>query len=229
MLIIIDKRIPEKAKENLSKYGEIIEFSTTGITYEAISGHPDVFFCKTDKTLIIAANLPQHYKNILKNNNISFIEGMKKTGQKYPATAYFNAVISENYIIHNFDFTDEKILKNTSSKRKIKINQAYSRCSILPLKKNNFITSDKGIQKTLSENKLNYLFVSPEKMILPGFSNGFIGGCCGVFENKIFLMGSLKYFPDGEKFKQFADKLGYEIIELYDGPLFDGCSILFVN
>ncbi len=229
MLIIIDKKIPKEAKEKLSKYGEIIKFSTTGITYETISGHPDVFFCKTDKALIIAANLPEHFKNILKNNNISFIEGIKKVGQNYPATAHYNAAISEDYIIHNFDFTDENILKNTSPKQKIKINQAYSRCNILPLKKNNFITSDKGIQNTLSKNKIEHLFVSPEKIILPGFSNGFIGGCCGVFENKIFLMGSLKYFPDGERFKQFVKNLKYEIIELYDGPLFDGGSILFIN
>lgn len=229
MLIIIDKKIPKEAKKKLSGFGEIIEFSTIGITYEAISGHSDVFFCKTDKALIIATNLPEHFKNILKNKNISFIEGIKKVGQKYPETAHYNAAISENYIIHNFDFTDENILKNTSPKRKIQINQAYSRCSILPLKGNNFITSDKGIQKTLSENKIDHLYVSPEKIILPGFLNGFIGGCCGVFEDKIFLMGSLKYFPDGEKFKKFVEKLNYEIIELYDGPLFDGGSILFVN
>lgn len=228
MLIIIDNKLPKPAKDKLSEFGEIIEFSTTGITYEAISGHPDVFFCKADKTLVIAPNLSKQHKNILEKNNISFIEGSKKIGQNYPETAIYNAAISENYIIHNFDFTDEIILKNTSSKQKIKINQAYSRCSILPLKENNFITSDKGIQKTFFENKINHLYVSPEKIVLPGFPNGFIGGCCGVLENKIFLSGSLKYFPDGEKIKQFVQNLKYEVIELYDGLLFDCGSILFL-
>jgi len=228
VLIIIDNKLPEPAKEKLSSFGEIIEFSTSEITYETISGHPDVFFCKTDKTLVIAPNLPEQYKNILKKNNISFIEGNKKIGQNYPETAIYNAAISEDYIIHNFDFTDEIILKNISSKQKIKINQAYSRCSILPLKENNFIISDKGIQKTFFENKINHLYVSPEKIVLPRFPNGFIGGCCGVLENKIFLSGSLKYFPDGEKFKQFVQNLKYEVIELYDGSLFDCGSILFL-
>jgi len=228
VLIIIDNKLPEPAKEKLSSFGEVIEFSTIGITYEAISGHPDVFFCKTDNKLIIAPNTPQHYKNVFRKKNISFIEGKKEIGKKYPATAYYNAAISENYIIHNFDFTDEIILKNTLSKQKIKINQAYSRCSILPLKENNFIISDKGIQKTFFENKINHLYVSPEKIVLPGFPNGFIGGCCGVLENKIFLSGSLKYFPDGEKFKQFVQNYKYEVIELYDGFLFDCGSILFL-
>ena len=71
MLIIIDNKLPEAAKKTLSAFGEIIEFSTSEITYEAISGHPDVFFCKTDKTLVVAPNLPQQYKSILKKNNIS--------------------------------------------------------------------------------------------------------------------------------------------------------------
>jgi len=96
------------------------------------------------------------------------------------------------------------------------------------LKENNFIISDKGIQKTFFENKINHLYVSPEKIVLPGFPNGFIGGCCGVLENKIFLSGSLKYFPDGEKFKQFVQNYKYEVIELYDGFLFDCGSILFL-
>jgi len=64
MLIITDKKIPEQAKINLSKYGEHILLETSKITDESISGHPDVFFCKTLKKLIIAPNTPFFYKNI---------------------------------------------------------------------------------------------------------------------------------------------------------------------
>ena len=71
MFIIADNRIPPQAKEKLSEYGEIINFSTKGITYEAISGHPDIFFCQVNNKLIVAPNLPDLYKNTLTSKNTS--------------------------------------------------------------------------------------------------------------------------------------------------------------
>ena len=112
---------------------------------------------------------------------------------------------------------------------KINVKQGFTRCSILPFKNNSFITSDEGICKTLNEYKFDYLYVNPSDIVLHGHKNGFFGGCCGVYENKIFIIGSLKYFLEGEKVKDFINKNGGEIIELYDGPLFDGGSILFID
>jgi hypothetical protein len=73
---------------------------------------------------------------------------------------------------------------------------------------------------------LECLYVSPGDILLPGFEHGFFGGTCGLFENKLLLLGSLRYFNDGEKIRQFLAKTKMEIIELYDGPLVDGGSIL---
>ncbi len=44
MKIIANSNIPNSAINKLNKYGEVLPFETTGITYSAISGHPDVFF-----------------------------------------------------------------------------------------------------------------------------------------------------------------------------------------
>ena len=89
-----------------------------------------------------------------------------------------------------------------------------------------FITSDVGIFKQLKKNNLDVLFVEPKGIILKGFKNGFFGGCCGVENNRVFIAGSLSYFPEGGKINKFLD--GFEIIELYDGPLLDVGSIFFV-
>jgi hypothetical protein len=61
MLIIIDHKISVSAKEILSSYGELMELATEGITYPAISGHPDIFFCQVPGKLIVAPNLPEKY------------------------------------------------------------------------------------------------------------------------------------------------------------------------
>ena len=228
-IIIIDKKLPYKAKTALSDFGEIIELSTSNITYEAISGHPDIFFCKTNNKLIVAPNLPNHYLKILKDKNIFFIFGNENIKSKYPSTAIYNSVVTENFLLHNTKITDKVISENTKELKQIHVNQAYTRCNLLPLKNDSFITSDKGIYKTLIKENLNVLFVSPIGILLKGFKNGFFGGACGVYENKVFILGSLKYFPEGEKVKAFLKELNYEIIELYDGPLIDGGNLIFID
>jgi len=228
MAIIADKRIPEKAKENLSKYGELILLETKGITYDAISGHPDIFFCKINDQLIIAPNLPKSYKKKLKELNISFIEGEENVGIKYPESAKYNVLTTEKFLMHNFRYTDSIVTNNEGDLDLIHLNQGYSRCNLLPLKNDHFITSDEGIKRVLQNYNLEVLYVNPEDIQLPGFKHGFFGGTCGVVDHSVFILGNLKSYNDGEKVNSYLASLGYEVVELFDGPLFDGGSILFL-
>jgi hypothetical protein len=122
---------------------------------------------------------------------------------------------------------DPEIVEAAGNREIIHVKQGYTRCNLIPLGNNRFITSDKGIEKTLLQYGLEVLYVDPDGILLPGFNHGFIGGTCGVWQNKLFFIGSLKYFPEGQKIKDFVT--GMEIIELYDGSLFDGGSILFIS
>ena len=229
MLIIIDKRIPGEAKTQLALYGTVVEFSTSDIVYDAISGHPDIFFCQTQKNLIVAPNIPFVYTKMLKDHQISFYIGKLLVGKKYPETARYNAVVTDKYLIHHSEITDEVIQSLTSNLITIQVKQAYTRCNLLPLKNNHFITSDKGILKGLLDTGCEVLYVSPDSVMLPGFGHGFFGGACGICENKVFIIGKLSFFEDGEKIRIFLSRLKYEIIELYNGPLFDGGSVMFVQ
>lgn len=229
MLIIADKKLPQESKISLSNFGELIELSTSDITYDAISGHPDIFFCKTNNAQIVPPNLPNNYLRILEKKKIPFVLGNENVKSKYPSTAFYNAVITENFLIHNIKITDNIILENTEELKQIHVNQAYTRCNLLPLKNNCFITSDEGIYQTLITEKLNVLFVSPKGILLEGFETGFFGGVCGVYENKVFIIGSLKHFHEGENVRAFLNELNYEIIELYDGILFDGGGLMFIK
>jgi hypothetical protein len=228
MLIIVDDKIPPKAKEQLSLYGELLELKTEDITYQAISGHPDIFICQTADKLIVAPNLPEEYLTKLKNSFSNVITGEFPVGKEYPATARYNAVTTPNYLIHNFRHTDFMITRTLEDLNPIHVDQGYCRCNLLPLKDDHFITSDEGIYKVLSRNHLNVLYVSPEGIHLEGFPHGFFGGCCGVWEDKVFVNGSLNRFKEGEKVRNYLGHLGYEIVELCDGPLMDCGSIIFV-
>ena len=225
MLIIVDKKTPSEARKNLLEFGQVVEFETENICYDAISGHPDIFFFQSPNKLIIAPNLPEVYKTILKKNNIKFNEGINPVGEKYPATAYYNALYTRFGIIHNNEITDPAI-KSLSSQI-IHCNQAYVRCNTIEAGEY-ILTSDRGIEKVLLNMEMNVFYVCPQTIILPGCRHGFFGGCCGIWRDKFFVCGSLKYLKEGEELKNILIGEGFEIIELYDGRLFDVGGIFFV-
>ena len=227
MLILADKRIPEKAKAILEKQGNVLYLDSHGITYPSISAHPDIFFCQVNNNLVIASNLPLEYQIKLKELKVQFVEGRIPVGMEYPISAKYNAVVTDNYFIGNTNLIDQRILEFVSEKEIIHVNQGYTRCNLLPLANNRFITSDIGIEKSLIEKGLKVLYVNPKEIKLPGFNHGFIGGAMGRFNEKIFVIGNLNYISEGKRIVDFMK--GHEIIELYDGPLFDGGSLIFLE
>ena len=224
-LIIIDKKMPLEAKRTLRQYGDLLELQTSGITYPAISGHPDIFFCQTPAGLVVAPELPDHYLVVLQQKEIQVVKGVSMPGNIYPQTAHYNAVASSKLLIHNLKVTDPIILDACKALPHIHVNQAYTRCNLLALN-NIFLTSDKGIHNTLMSKGVESNYYSPEGIQLEGFNHGFLGGACGVFGGKVFVCGSLKYYSQGKEFKQIVENDGYDLVELYDGPLVDVGSIL---
>ncbi len=229
MKIIVNKSIPKEARINISKIGIEVAIETDGITYSAISGHPDIFFCKVDNVLIAAPNIPNEVVLKLSKLNIEYIYGVEKVGKKYPNSAKYNAVVTDNYLIHNLKVTDNKIKELCVDKTPIHVNQAYTRCNLLPLNDGRFVTSDMGIYNTLSNNNIEVLFVDPKHIILPGFDNGFFGGACGIYNDRIYIIGSLLNFEPGIRLSKYLSIGKLNIVELYNGPLYDGGSLLFID
>jgi hypothetical protein len=229
MLIIVDKKIPVQAKEALKEYGELMELHSSGITYEAISGHPDIFFHSIVNTLVVAPNTPRQYIDILKDKRVNIRIGEQEVGRKYPASSAYNAVSTENLLIHNFRNTDATITRLGEDHDLIHVDQGYTRCNLLPLGEDHFITSDEKVKRVLDRFEKDCLYVKADGINLEGFRHGFFGGCCGIYKRKVFLLGSLGKYIAGEEVRNYTETCGFEIIELYDGQLFDGGSILFVE
>lgn len=231
MLIVVDHKLSDEAKYKLSGCGELMELRTKGITYPAISGHPDIFFCQSANKLIVAPNLPQKYFDQLTDHQINYITGELPVGPEYPASARYNAVATSKYLIHNLRHTDPVITSELHDLTPVHVNQGYCRCNLLPLKGDHFITSDKGIYKVLKGLHPEGLHpgVSPNNILLEGFPHGFFGGCCGVWEDKVFVNGSLRFFKDGSKVRDYLYNLNCEILELHKGPLIDSGSIIFIQ
>ena len=242
MWFIVDDRMPSQAKDSLRKYGDIFELKTKGITYETVSGHPDVFVCQAVETgsrstvsgqgsvyssrLVISPSVPQELFTWLSERDVEFRQGELPTGSIYPGSASYNAVITDRFIIHNFRYTDPEITRVFDDRDLIHVNQGYCRCNLLPLKEDHFITSDEGIFKVLKRYGMDALLVSPEGIRLPGKKHGFFGGACGVLGDRVLICGSLDSLTQGKRIRDYLQTIEYQIIELYDGPLFDTGSIL---
>lgn len=226
MYIFIDAKIPQKAKEELSKKGTLLELSTKNTVYPEISGHPDIF-CTQYKNQIIAA--PFLIEKNFFPKDLKVIKGSKNPGFKYPQSAVYNAVLGQKYLIHNLNITESQVLKNYPKENRIFVKQGYCRCNLLSLNENTFISSDLGISKVLKGKGFKIFYIDPSPILLKGFKNGFFGGCTGILEDEMYILGSLKFLKEELELRAFIKKAGLEIVELYNGALFDGGSIIFAS
>ena len=241
--IIADSRMPEDAKKNLKKLGNVLFINPTSVTYNSISSHPDIFFFQKDDALIYAPNAPKRIIKELKKRKIKLIEGKKEVGKKYPETVPYNAVGIGNLLIHNLNHTDETIL--SSYENHINVNQGYTRCNLLALNENAFITSDVGIFNAVNSQqstvnslypheshvetyvRTSILYIDPKQIKLEGQKNGFFPGCCGVWKNNLIVCGSTKNLKEKAELDKFLKENNFNLIELYDGELIDVGSIFF--
>ena len=237
--IIADSRMPEEAKKNLKKLGDVLFLNPTDITYKSISAHPDIFFFQTKDGLVYAPNAPKRIVKELKKKKIKLTEGKKEVGRKYPDTVPYNAVGIGNTLIHNLKHTDETIL--SLYENHIHVNQGYTRCNLVALKEGVFITSMEDYKTTRpQDNRLcpseshvetygrtSILYIDPKQIKLEGHDHGFFPGCCGVWKNNLIVCGSTKHLKEKEELDKFLKDNGFNLIELYEGELVDVGSVFF--
>ena len=227
MLIIADSRMPEPARRRLETLGEVLWMSPQKTVYQSIAAHPDIFFCQTQSGFIAAPNAPAEITEKLIQSGAEIITGQKKVGEKHPETVYYNAVFTDTFFIHNTKLSDETVLQHAAGKKIIHTTQGYTRCNLLSLSDTAFLCSDRNMEQNLLRQCVEVQFVNPEEIVLSGVRNGFVGGCGGVFGKTVVIIGSLSKHSQGGEIWRFLEKNNMEIIELYDGRLWDGGGILF--
>lgn len=220
-LIVTDKRLPLPAKNSLKTIGNPIYINPNPLVYKSISAHPDVFMCHGKEGVVVAPGLPVDIREELSNYGILLFEGKDNPGKTYPESARYNAVVTNELLIHNLKITDTAILEAFPGRKQVHVNQGYTRCNLLPLNEDTFITSDKGIEKALLTEGKKVLYVDPHPVKLNGHKYGFFAGCCGLLKNEILISGSLSFHTDKAEIEAFIHENGFVIRELFQGQLTD--------
>jgi len=229
MYAIIDKRTPLAVKKNLEKYtSDIFEFSSNEITYNAISGHPDIFMFQDTNKLILAPNTPKKLINFLDKKAVNYSFGTNPVGKSLDSSVLYNCLSTQKYFFCKKGKPECSIEKWCSSKQLVNIPQSYARCSMFAVE-NKIITSDKGIVKVLERSQLEYFYFDPSEITIKDHKNGFIGGTVGATDNKLFFLGNILKHKDGKALDKYLSALGKQVICLGNDYLYDGGGLFFVS
>lgn len=221
--LIIDYRMREIEKETLRSFGyELIELEESQNLYYEISSHVDIFCTKINDKLIVENSHYDFFKEKLQSENLQVICGIENIMTRYPYDVKYNVCQIGNNVIHNFDYTDKKILEIVENENlnKIQISQGYSNCSIAVISKNSAIVNDFTIADCLIRDNIDVLclgYIPDIKLYKDEKSyskmKGFIGGAIARIDNKIVVFGDLQKIDKSGEIKRFIEKYKLEIID----------------
>ncbi|MDR1774609.1 MAG: hypothetical protein LBR30_07075 [Clostridioides sp.] len=230
-LALVDYRVTnlmQKCLKNLNI--QIIRSRENKQVHKSINYHPDMSVLNLGNgNIIVEPSLYEGYKELLDKYDFNIIKGESYLTDKYPYDIAYNVAIVGNYAIHNFKYTDKKILDfiEENELEKINIEQGYSKCSICIVDDKSIITSDKGIYNTLKDKNIDCLLIKEGHISLAGMNYGFIGGCSGMVSKDIIaFFGDITKHPDYENINQFVKSKKKNIISLSSEELMDFGSIV---
>lgn len=211
--IFVSKYINTQVEKYIKSLGHsITKIENATTVLEPLACHSDMFMCKMGAA-------PE---------SVVFHGMAAKLSPKYPDDVRYNAVSTGKYFIHNTAFTDRELLRLSKalSQTLINVRQGYTKCSTVVVDEDSIITYDKAIAMPALNAGLNVLLTKPGQVELPGFNEGFLGGCSGRIDDEIIFHGNLSAHSDFKKIVDFIEKRNLKCKWFEDFPLTDIGSII---
>ena len=235
--IVIDSKMRKVEKEYLNSLGyRVINVQTNKNLYDEISSHVDIFGCKIKDKIVVEPSVYSYLKEE-KYDLENVICGKNKVGLKYPLDVLYNVCCIGENVIHNFKYTDEKILEIIQKEKlnMIDINQGYSNCSIAVIDDKSVVVTDKKIAEKLIENDIDVLLLE-ENLDIKLLKNdgkyskmkGFIGGCMARVDNKIVIFGDISKIDRDNKIQKFIQSRNLELVSFKGLDVIDYGGILVI-
>lgn len=190
------------------------------------AAHADMQFCKIPgKTLLYAPDTSPSVIKALRERKISVTQGQTRLKPDYPGNIAYNILTVGNIYFHNLPFSDPLAvsLLAESGLYGVKVKQGYAACSAAAVTGTHIITGDRGLMAAAERHNITPIFLPDRDIVLNGYEHGFVGGCCGIYENTLFTCGELPAVIC----KTVVD-LGVSVVSVWDGPLTDIGGLLFL-
>lgn len=210
-------------KQTLKNLGyELIEIKKSINVYPEISSHVDIFACKVKDKIVVEKSAYKMLKNKLNNDENILISGETMISYDYPNDIKYNVCMVGNKAIHNFKYTDSKIISelNKSNFEIINVKQGYSNCSIAVIDEKSIILSDRGLYNNLKNSGLDILFLDyiPDIKLFDengeySQKNGFIGGAISRIDENIVVFGDLDKIDYYGNIRNFIESRNLKIID----------------
>lgn len=233
---MVDERISYNSELSLTELGfEVIKLPPENRLSPAVASHTDMLFFRHKNTLLTSQKyFSEHVDLFEKITAIPEIEILltdEVQQEEYPKDRIFNCLVIDNKIFAKKDYLSSEILKYAENfdLKLVSVAQGYPACVALGVP-GTAITSDKGIARSLESEGLRVLTIpESEKIKLPPYKFGFIGGTAGVFRNIVYFAGNLYSHPYGKEIEVALNEAGYSCVSLdaEADSLFDVGGIFF--
>ncbi len=228
--IFIDCRVSNSVQQKLLNFCDRVICVPEYRSFDrAVAAHADMNILKINDKIFTNFDLPPEIEI-----KYSITRIWDKTDNlKYPHDVYLNAaVIGDRFVCKvSSILTDAIEYARSSSYRILNVKQGYSKCNIAVIdeKYRAIVTEDRGIYDTLVKKNFDVLLLNSHGVKLDPYQYGFIGGACGMIEDKIFFFGNLEYHNESERIVEFCNKYKKKIICLSDNPLYDYGGLVSID
>lgn len=228
---VVDFRTSNDELSSLRKLGfDVLLCPHCDKLYTAVSGHPDMQMTTIDaNTLIVNKDIQNDFIKSLSNLNKEIHKSYNSINENYPRDIILNSLILGDIFIHRLDCTDPNLLNLIKSKKLINVKQGYTKCSTAIVNDKAIITSDKSIINALKNEDIDILYVPPGDIELPGLNYGFIGGTCGLIDEKhLAFFGDLNFYEHGKEIISFLKNYDVTPVYLRKDKLIDRGSLFII-
>ena len=236
-IAIVDTRLSDEAERRLSLYGfEVIRLPRCSSLGEAIASHPDSLLFRCMDDIVLSADYCEEASYVFTDirervGNIRFQFSSDTLGERFPYDCRFNALVMGRYLFARVNTVSETVLRvaKENGLELVKVKQAYPACATLALGDRAALTADRGLAAAMRSVGIQVYEIEPAHISLPPYEYGFIGGACGVFEDKIYFFGDYRLHPSAEIIERAAKEQGYTAVSLGAEGLVDLGGIVFIK
>lgn len=194
-----------------------------------VRSHADLQLCDLGQGSVVCNLSNAPLIRALQARGLRVVPSERPPGDSFPRDAGCDALLFGGALLAREDACDPAILE--ACRRQgiaLKpVRQGYTRCCAAPCAPNALMTPDRGIAAAASSLGADVLLLEPGGIELPGYAEGFIGGCCGLIApDTLAFAGDLETYPQKAAVRAFLQKHGVVPLSLSRHPLRDIGGIL---